>query len=119
MGLLLCEISLGGLGVGLLGLLGGGRLSGVDWWRRKKKSRHLQSSVDSSRTDSTRSSPPLYLLVFRGFNVVPRRPLSRTRKQTSGLRIHCPLVLGGDTSNGLELRMGMVASRASQAWRYT
>ena len=28
MGLLLCEFSLGGLGVGLLGLPGGGRLSG-------------------------------------------------------------------------------------------
>ena len=36
MGLLLCGISLGGLGVGLLGLLGGGRLSAGDWWRRKK-----------------------------------------------------------------------------------
>ena len=55
---------------------------------------HLRSRVDSSRTDPTRSSPSLRLSVFRGFNVLPRKLLTRTRKQTLGLRIHGPLVLG-------------------------
>ena len=72
------------------------------------------NEVDALEGNPTRPSPLLSLSAFRGFNVLPRGLLSRTQKQTLGLRIHGPLVLGGEgnTSNGLELRMRVVASGA-------
>ena len=45
-----------------------------------------------------------------------RGSLSQTQKQTLGLHIHSPLILGeeGNTSNGLELRIRIVVSGVSQ-----
>ena len=72
------------------------------------------NGVDALEVNPTRPSPLLSLSVFRGFNFLPRELLGRTQDQMLGFRIHGPLVLGGEgnTSNGLELRMRVVASGA-------